>query len=134
VVEGPIEQDRRRLSALAACEVLGPAAGGALPALEQALYTNRDFYVAYAMACIGPKAAIPLRRAASSKDYFVSVSALYFLDLLRDAPGRLEPINSNLSFAERARDQERNMIVHWLPERSTSVTTNYLGNRLDARP
>src|SRR5882724_176928 len=108
------ETERARI--FAACDALGPAADGALPALEQALYKFRDFDAAYAMARVGQKAGPVLMRASTSKDYFVRISALYFLHVMRDSPETLSVAQPNSDFARRSRLHEKTMLAIWLPK------------------
>jgi hypothetical protein len=116
-----IDQARRHARVFAACDALGPAASGAVPALEEALYKFRDFDAAFAMARVGERASPALMRASTSKDYFVRISALYFLHVLRDGPEMLSVSGSNSDFFRRAGAQERMMLGTWLPKAVTYV-------------
>ncbi len=113
--ESNIDAARRRAQVFAACDALGPAASSALPALEEALYKYRDFDAVYAMSRVGQKAAPFLMRASTSKDYFVRISSLYFLESLRDSSERLSVSPPNSDFFRRSSVQERRMLANWLP-------------------
>lgn len=113
--ESGINAARRQAQVLAACDALGPAAGGALPALEEALYSSRDFDAAYALARVGPEAVPALTRASTSNDYFVHVCARYFLELLRNDPELLAN-ESQIGFFQRSNALEKRMLANWLPK------------------
>ena len=116
LTESDIDAARRHARVFAACDALGPAGSGALPALEEALYKFRDFDAAYAMARAGEKASPALMRASTSKDYFVRISALYFLHVLRDSPETLSVSATNSDFFRRSSAQEKMMLATWLPK------------------
>ena len=116
LTESAMDAARRHARVFAACDALGPAGSGALPALEEALYKFRDFDAAYAMARVGEKASPALMRASTSKDYFVRISALYFLHVLRDSPETLSVSTTNSDFFRRSSAQERMMLGTWLPK------------------
>ena len=65
---------------------------------------------------IGEQARPALMRASTSKDYFVRVSALYFLYVLRDSPETLSVRATNSDFFRRSSAQEKLMLATWLPK------------------
>jgi len=78
----PAEKWQRR--ALVACDALGPAAKGALPALEKLLDDKRSApHVAYVMARIGPDAIPALTKATTNETRAIRLSARVCLDLLQ---------------------------------------------------
>jgi hypothetical protein len=112
-------QSERRSWGFAACDVLGPVALDAAPVLQQIFHQGRDFDAGYALARLGPKAV--LFPAGQQGDYFVRVTALYFMEVRRlPGEGLPERFGPGASFRERARAHHDRMLAVWWPKHNAT--------------
>jgi hypothetical protein len=104
-----------RARGLAACDALGPMAIDAAPYLQTMFHQERNFDAAYALYRLGPKAV--LFPAGLQADYYVRITALYFMDV-GGLPGEglPEKVGAGASFRERARAHHDQMLAVWWPK------------------